>query len=117
MAVAVHTAQLSSEPFNALNWCVRPLCSCMLARTGLASTLTAELTTQQTHGAFKEFVAAWNTGQLPLRFYQGLAAAPLKRTSYTWGFNAKAGSAAAGAGAAEAGKLGMAAFLQDQQEQ
>eukprot|EP00878_Enallax_costatus_P033568 GHUV01037088.1.p1 GENE.GHUV01037088.1~~GHUV01037088.1.p1 ORF type:complete len:108 (-),score=21.78 GHUV01037088.1:48-371(-) len=73
----------------------------------------AELTTQQTHQLFQEFVAAWNGGKLPLRFYQGLTAAPLKRTSYSWQFKNKP-SAGPAAGAA---KLGMAAFLDDQQEQ
>lgn len=80
----------------------------------------AELTSQQTHSLFKEFVNAWNGGALPLRFYTGLAAAPLKRTSHQWGFKGGKAGAAAGAAAAAAGgggRTGMAAYLADQQEQ
>lgn len=77
------------------------------------SAAASELVTQQTHQLFDEFVSAWNAGQLPLRFYQGLTAAPLKRTSYTWQFKNKQPSGKTAAGA----KLGMAAFLEDQQEQ
>ncbi|KAF6259477.1 hypothetical protein COO60DRAFT_1000760 [Scenedesmus sp. NREL 46B-D3] len=78
-----------------------------------------ELTTEESHALFKQFVEAWNGGQLPLRFYQGLAAAPLKRTSHNWGIRAKQGSSAAAGSVAAAGgaKLGMAGFLQDQKQQ
>jgi hypothetical protein len=81
--------------------------------------LPAELTTAESHTLFKQFAEAWNGGQLPLRFYQGLAAAPLKRTSHNWGIKAKQGGAgAAGSIAAASGvKLGMAGFLQDQKQQ
>lgn len=77
--------------------------------------LSTELTSEQTHAAFKDFVLAWNSGRVPMRFYAGLAAAPLKRTSHNWGFKGKGsgGSAAAAAGT----KTGMAAYLADQQEQ
>lgn len=74
-----------------------------------------ELTSEQTHAAFKEFVSAWNAGRLPLRFYTGLATAPIKRTSHQWGFKSK--GAAAGGGGGGAGRTGMAAYLADQQEQ
>lgn len=72
-----------------------------------------ELSTQQTHQLFEEFVTVWNAGQLPLRFYQGLAAAPIKRTSYSWQFKSKQQTG----GAAGAAKLGMAAYLEDQEQQ
>lgn len=58
---------------------------------------------------------AWNSGRLPLRYYTGLTAAPLKRTSHNWGFKGK--QQGSGAAAAAAGKTGMAAYLSDQQEQ
>lgn len=80
------------------------------------SSCHAELTSEQTHAAFKEFVSAWNAGRLPMRFYTGLAAAPLKRTSHNWGFKAQPGGAA-GAAAAAGGKTGMAGYLADQKEQ
>lgn len=78
---------------------------------------SAELTSEQTHAAFKEFVSAWNGGRLPLRFYKGLAAAPLKRTSHNWGFRGKGAAAGAAAGAAGGSRTGMAAYMADQQEQ
>jgi hypothetical protein len=81
-------------------------------------------------------VTDWNTGQLPLRFYTGLTAAPVKRTTHNWGLKAAAGgggggsssrggggggstAAAAAAGAAGGGgsRTGMAAFLDDQKQQ
>jgi hypothetical protein len=49
-----------------------------------------------------------------MRFYAGLAAAPLKRTSHNWGFKGKAGGSAA---AAAETKTGMAAYLADEKEQ
>jgi hypothetical protein len=80
--------------------------------------LLTELTTAESHTLFKQFAEAWNGGKLPLRFYQGLAAAPLKRTSHNWGIKSKQGSSAASSIAAASGaKLGMAAFLQDQKQQ
>ena len=72
------------------------------------------MTSEQTHAAFKDFVSAWNAGRLPLRYYTGLAAAPLKRTSHKWGFKSKQQGAG---GAAAAGRTGMAAYMADQQEQ
>jgi hypothetical protein len=78
------------------------------------------LSTEESHAQFRQFVEAWNSGQLPLRFYQGLAAAPLQRTSHNWGIKAKQGGSGAAAGsvaAASGAKLGMAAFLQDQKQQ
>jgi hypothetical protein len=81
-----------------------------------AAACYTELTSEQTHSAFKEFVAAWNGGRLPLRFYKGLAAAPLKRTSHNWGFKGKPAAAGAAAGAS-GGRTGMSAYLADQQEQ
>jgi hypothetical protein len=81
-------------------------------RTLLPVAVSAELTSEQTHAAFAGFVQAWNSGGLPLRFYTGLAAAPIKRTSHNWGFKAKPGGAAAGA----AGRTGMAALLADERQ-
>lgn len=80
----------------------------------------AELTTEESHAMFKQFAEAWNLGRLPLRFYQGLAAAPLKRTTHNWGIKARpsrAGAAGGSVSAAAGAKLGMAAFLQDQKQQ
>ncbi|WIA28710.1 hypothetical protein OEZ86_011246 [Tetradesmus obliquus] len=79
-----------------------------------------ELTTEESHAMFKQFAEAWNLGRLPLRFYQGLAAAPLKRTTHNWGIKARpsgAGAAGGSVSAAAGAKLGMAAFLQDQKQQ
>jgi hypothetical protein len=60
-------------------------------------------------------VLAWNNGRLPMRFYAGLAAAPLKRTSHNWGFKGKASGSATAAAAGT--KTGMAAYLADEKEQ
>lgn len=71
--------------------------------------LYAELSSEETHSYFGRFVAAWNAGQLAPRYYQGLVAAPLKRTSHQWGF--KAQGAAAGRQ-----RVGMTAFMEEEKE-
>jgi hypothetical protein len=76
--------------------------------------LPPELSTQQSHEQFGEFVLAWNGGQLPMRFYQGLAAAPLKRTSHNWNFKSKLPEQQQQQPSVQ---RGMAAFLDDQQQQ
>eukprot|EP00775_Hariotina_reticulata_P004090 gene4090-4337_t len=73
-----------------------------------------ELTTQQSHEQFGEFVIAWNGGQLPMRFYQGLAAPPIKRTSHNWNFKSKLPEQQQQQPSVQ---RGMAAFLDDQQQQ
>jgi hypothetical protein len=66
----------------------------------------AELSSEETHSYFGRFVSAWNAGQLPPRYYQGLVAAPLKRTNHQWGFKPPA----------EKKRLGMTAFMEEEQE-
>jgi TonB-dependent receptor len=80
-------------------------------RTDIDANATIQLTSKS-----RFFLEANNLNNRPLRYYQGLAAAPLKRTSYTWQLKSKAGSGSAAA-AAGGSKLGMTAFLEHQQEQ
>lgn len=96
--------------------CMQPRCVCCMCSLHRCKRrappppccVCTELTTEESHKCFNAFVAAWNGGELPLRFYSGLAAAPLKRTSHDWGIKK---AAAPGGGS----KLGMAAFMDDQQ--
>ncbi len=70
-----------------------------------------ELTTEQSHDLFGEFVAVWNAGQLPSSFYAGNVAAPLRRTTHQWSF--KGG----GGGTSGPAARGMTAFLDEQKDQ
>ncbi|KAF8072677.1 SCI1 [Scenedesmus sp. PABB004] len=66
-----------------------------------------ELTSEQSHALFAEFVRDWNSGDVPLRFYGGLATAPVKRTAHDWGIKAAPGGV----------RAGMAAFNDDAGQQ
>eukprot|EP00877_Chromochloris_zofingiensis_P009627 jgi/Chrzof1/4918/Cz15g04140.t1 len=64
-----------------------------------------DLSTEESHKLFDEFVAEWNAGKLPLKYYQGLVEAPKKRTPHQWNFKGGSG-----------GGTGMKAFLEDEQD-
>lgn len=44
----------------------------------------SEQSTEENRASFPEFVAAWNAGRLPARFYEGKVGAA--RTAHQWGF-------------------------------
>ncbi len=43
-----------------------------------------EMTTEETHALFSDFVAAWNGRNLPARYYGGIDDASLRRTKHAW---------------------------------
>ncbi len=43
-----------------------------------------EMTTEETHALFSDFVTTWNGRQLPARYYRGIADASLRRTKHAW---------------------------------
>lgn len=66
-------------------------------------TFFSDLTTEEARARFAGFVAVWNAGRLPPKFYTGAAAGAAQRTGFKWGFSG------AGSGGAERTALGLAA--------
>ena len=55
----------------------------------------SELSSEETHSLFGEFVEAWNGKKLSEDYYAGnLASTGVARTSYKWGFSERGASAA-----------------------
>ncbi|CAL8471137.1 g10679 [Coccomyxa elongata] len=67
-----------------------------------------EMTTEETHALFSDFVIAWNGRKLPARYYRGIADASLRRTKHAWAIRGKEGT--------ERSALGMAAAMEDDRE-
>lgn len=72
----------------------------------------SDLPSDKAHELFSGFVQVWNAGRLPAKYYAGVVAAPIKRTTHTWAFK----GGAAGAVGRTAGNKGMAAFMADQKD-
>lgn len=66
----------------------------------------SEQSTEENRAMFEEFVAAWNGGRLPARYYKGEVGGGAQRTSHQWGIKGAGGLAASGA-------VGMAAALDE----
>ena len=43
-----------------------------------------ELSSEETHALFQDFVAVWNGRKLPARYYAGISVPPLRRTQHRW---------------------------------
>ncbi|KAI8466459.1 MAG: hypothetical protein J3K34DRAFT_524543 [Monoraphidium minutum] len=71
------------------------------------------LSSEEAHTLFEEYVEDWNGGHLAPKYYQGLVTAPTKRTTHQWGFKQQGGGERGGG---ERGS-GMLALMADQQQQ
>ncbi|GAB4815831.1 hypothetical protein N2152v2_002877 [Parachlorella kessleri] len=69
-------------------------------------TYFSELSSDDAHKLFEDFVKAWNAGKLASKFYTGTAARATQRTGFKW-------SIKGGTGQADQSSLGMAAALAD----
>lgn len=49
------------------------------------ASLCSEQSTEENRAMFEEFVAAWNGGRLPARYYKGEVGGGAQRTSHQWG--------------------------------
>lgn len=78
------------------------------------NTYFSDLTTEETHERFRDFVKAWNKGKLPGKYYAGMAGTTMRRTAHNWGI--KALPPTVRGGDRLAGAVGLAAAMAEDTE-
>ncbi|KAK9830029.1 hypothetical protein WJX72_009298 [[Myrmecia] bisecta] len=68
-----------------------------------------ELSADETHALFKDYVKAWNSRKLPARHYAGIVGSAMRRTTHQWGLRG-------GTEHASKGAIGMAAAIEEERE-